>query len=241
MATYAVADLHGQYNLFEQIKNFIQPEDTVYVLGDCADRGADGWKIIEEVYNNPQMIYIKGNHEDMLVKSMKDFFHFKDNDELSAFWLYSQDYRMSRHNGGEVTFRHWRRDTHEDPRWIHRLDSLLLRETYHGQKGDVILSHAGFTPYDDGPYDYLWDREHFLEDWPEEVTNTYIVHGHTPVPYLMDELNDHNECRPGMYVYCDGHKIDIDCGAHFTGSTVLLDLDTFEEQIFMAEDCIYDD
>ena len=40
----------------------------------------------------------------------------------------------------------------------------------------------------------------------------------------------------GAYYYADGHKIDIDCGAHFTGTTVLLNLDTFEEKVFTMTD-----
>ena len=35
MAIYAIADLHGQYNLFQQVKEYIKPTDKVYVLGDC--------------------------------------------------------------------------------------------------------------------------------------------------------------------------------------------------------------
>ena len=39
MATYAISDLHGRMDLFRQVKEFLQPEDVVYVLGDCGDRG----------------------------------------------------------------------------------------------------------------------------------------------------------------------------------------------------------
>lgn len=36
----------------------------------------------------------------------------------------------------------------------------------------------------------------------------------------------------GAFWYCNNHKVNIDCGAFFTGKTVLLDLDTFDEHIF---------
>ena len=34
MGTYACSDLHGMYDLYAQIKNFIKPEDTVILPGD---------------------------------------------------------------------------------------------------------------------------------------------------------------------------------------------------------------
>ena len=80
-----------------------------------------------------------------------------------------------------------------------------------------------------------------------DFVDTYMIHGHTPIPYLVEDYFgvDLHSVDPGAIWYCPDenhitHKCDIDCGAVFTGSTVLLNLDTFEEQIFMAEDCIYD-
>ena len=70
MATYAISDLHGRMDLFRQVKEFLQPEDVVYVLGDCGDRGPAGWELIKTVYEDPQFIYLMGNHEDMLVNAM---------------------------------------------------------------------------------------------------------------------------------------------------------------------------
>ena len=46
---YAFSDIHGNYNLFRQIKNFIKENDVVFCLGDCCDRGLDGIKIIQEI------------------------------------------------------------------------------------------------------------------------------------------------------------------------------------------------
>ena len=60
MNVYACSDLHGMYDLYQQIKDFIKPEDIVYCLGDCGDRGPDGWQIITEIINNPQWIYLYG-------------------------------------------------------------------------------------------------------------------------------------------------------------------------------------
>ena len=63
--TFACSDLHGQLDLWKQIKSFLNPEDTVYFLGDAGDRGPDGWELIKAIANDSQVVYLKGNHEDM--------------------------------------------------------------------------------------------------------------------------------------------------------------------------------
>ena len=56
-----------------------------------------------------------------------------------------------------------------------------------------------------------------------------IVHGHTPVPYILNNINYIGTC-----VYEDGTKICIDPGSVDTGRTILLDLDTFSEYMLGA-------
>ena len=61
--TYAVSDLHGQGQLWEQIKEYIDDTDTLYYLGDAIDRGPDGINIMLDLLKMPNVIYLKGNHE----------------------------------------------------------------------------------------------------------------------------------------------------------------------------------
>lgn len=242
MAVYAVADLHGRYDLFQMIKDFIQPEDTVYVLGDCGDRGKDGWEIIKEVYENPQFIYLKGNHEDMLVEAMA-----------------TGDKSLCYYNGGRSTYEAWRYKDGRDVSWIKKLRELPAEATYVNTQGKtIIMCHAGYTPHkDDEDYrdeqDLLWDRYHFNAMWDMDYEDSFMVHGHTPIPYMDEYLYDMHcdvkldgEVSPGVMWYSPddkgvNHKCNIDCGAFFTGHTALLNLDTFEQHVFMAEDCVYED
>ena len=94
MATYASADWHGCYWIWEKIKEILKPDDTLYFLGDAADRGSDGWQIIKELLNDSRIIYLKGNHEDLLIKAIGnittndiqyDHFHWNNNMKL---WYY---------------------------------------------------------------------------------------------------------------------------------------------------------
>lgn len=235
--TYAVADLHGRYDLFQQIKNFIGPEDTVYVLGDCGDRGPDGWKLIKEVYENPQFVYLKGNHEDLLVDALRS--------GSFDIWFW---------NGGDITHESWVEDG-ADMSWADRLDNLPTYYKYENENGqDVILCHAGYTPHRESCVtqdDLLWSRNHFNQMWDEDFLDTIVVHGHTPIVYMDEYLYmapPESDVEPEAYWYSPDsrgrgheHKVNIDCGSFFTGFTLLLDLDTWEEHVFMAEDCVYND
>ena len=90
MATYAFTDLHGQYELWKQIKEFCQPDDKLYFLGDAADRGIDGVRIMVELLADPRVIYLKGNHEYFI----ENFFFNNSTQEALEIWA---------KNGGEPT------------------------------------------------------------------------------------------------------------------------------------------
>ena len=87
----------------------------------------------------------------------------------------------------------------------------------------------------------------FNDDWDEDIENTYMIHGHTPITYMSKYMDNHsNKLGLGAFWYCKDkngieRKCNIDCGAVFLGFTVLLDLDTFDAHIFMAEDCFFAD
>lgn len=226
---YCCADLHGRYDLFQQIKDYLGPDDICYVLGDCGDRGPDGWAIIKEVWQDPRFVYIKGNHEDMLMRAML-----------------GQDIWLCMGNGGGTTYEAWAAeypDGEINP-WARRLRDLPLEEIYINKQGQrIVLTHAGYTPHlkqflwgDD----YLWNRQHFTEDWDEDYVDTIVVHGHTICPtlfsYLYSEFpKDYNFADPTIIRYCDGHKIDMDLGSAFTGKVALLDLDSLEETYFYSD------
>ena len=72
--TYAIADLHGRFDLLEmalaRIAEHVEPSATLVTLGDYVDRGPDSRKIIECLmaglgHNGWRLICLKGNHEDI--------------------------------------------------------------------------------------------------------------------------------------------------------------------------------
>ena len=241
MSTWCFSDIHGQRELFDQVMAEIGPDDTVYFLGDAIDRGPDGWNILKELMNDPRVIYIKGNHEDMMCNALWEYPDYAPWSNAMSIW---------NRNGNIPTLEAI--DSEEDieatRELLRRVRQLPAYATYTNQFGDIFwLCHAGCDYEEYGienvPYhDLIWDRSHIVNNkWYNNPMNLYIVHGHTPIECLVDELYSYHDdieidVPEGAYYYCEGHKVCIDCGAHFTGQTVLLNLDAFEEKVFTMTD-----
>ena len=231
MSTYAVSDLHGRYDVWRKIKDLLKEDDVLFVLGDCADRGPDGFKILQEVINDPQVIFIKGNHEDLMVNSLRDINRYQD-----EAWY---DLHLWYRNGGFPTFEAWD-EAGRDFSWIRKLDALPHCIEYQNAKGQIVwLSHSGHPPLvhsTTGQYviserSAIWDRDHISMGWHGN-DNLIVVHGHTPVTHLQKYAGEEIIVGKGCVWYCDNHKVDIDMASAFSGKAVLLNLDTWEEHIF---------
>ena len=99
----------------------------------------------------------------------------------------------------------------------------------------IFMSHSGLTAIEFGgnkhitKEDYLWDRSHYYAKTYYGPEDTVIIHGHTPIRFIAEELGI--EEPQGAIWYANNHKCCIDCGAHFTAHTVLMNLNTFEEEV----------
>ena len=234
MAVYACSDLHGMMDAYKAIKSLLKPEDKVYFLGDAGDRGPQSWELIKTIYSDDQFIYMKGNHEDMLTKAMREYI---DNDERV-----DRAYHLLVSNGGGETFQDWSYlSDNIKTEWMYRLEKLPIVQEYINENGfRIIMTHAGFTPLYNAEdeivipdqHDAIWDRYHFLDPWPVNTEKVVIVHGHTPTILLAERAGiSTQELEPGSLWYARNHKICIDCGCVFTGYTCLLNLDTFDEEV----------
>lgn len=255
--TFASSDWHGCWEPAKQVLDFLGPDDTLYFLGDAMDRGPDGYKIMKELLSDKRVIYIKGNHEEMMANSLNSFLECQDFDYL---WFM---------NGGDYTWESISNFSDDILRSIAiKLYRLPTNYIYKSPKGHtVILEHAGYSPFDipHRTHNPLWDREHFYDNWNggwgqengENPDTTYLVHGHTPVQYLEfrygykgqpqktkemmqygKQWNKYYDCNwiPEVIRYCDEHKFDIDMCTISSGRIALLDLDTFETIYFDNEE-----
>ena len=226
--TYAVSDLHGRYDLYQKIDNMTDANDTIIYLGDACDRGPDGWRLVKALLNNNKWIYLKGNHEDMMVKGMREYFRQEE-----GFWD-SYDMYLWFCNGGESTFNEIieddisREQLEEYLKVIDELPLMINAQTEDGK--EIILCHAGYSPdrcflYEDFKKQCLWGRNHFNDDYEGDII---IVHGHTPVKHISSLL----QTTAG---YCGMRKYDIDMGAYRSGMTMMLELETLEEILVQGD------
>ena len=219
--------------LYKQINDFLNTNDIVFFLGDAIDRGPDSWRLFKAIMDNPQWIFLKGNHEDMFAKAIKEY-HAYDG-------MIGDAWELSAYNGGSQTLEGWLADGSilDCAEVINKLPTI--QHYYNINNKHIILSHAGFTPKHCGiadvtDYELIWSRSHFLDAWQEGNDDTYIIHGHTPTISLMKDIKYYPETFDLSNLksiwYCNNHKCCIDLGSFKFRQTVLLDLDTFEEHYF---------
>ena len=250
--TFALADLHGQRALWDQIRNYLRPDDQLFFLGDAVDRGPDGYAIMKELLLDSRVTYLMGNHEYMMMEALQEIRRY------GGEWV-GEKLELWTWNGAYPTLEAWAAAGAMYD-WIHVIDKEMPEYVeYTNIKGQIVgMSHAGFTP---GArriwrYDAVWYREHLTAAIPEEYQDGHfmVVHGHTPTPHVVMKLDELNRAaawrrengkdaptweyrdQDGAIFYGEGFvKVDIDCGCFATGHTVLLDLDTWETIPFDAE------
>ena len=233
MAVYAVSDLHGQYSLWKAIKEYLKEDDILYYLGDAIDRGPQGWDIFTELLDDPRVIYIKGNHEDLMYYSY-----------CSTGPIGSKYFKLWKKNGAQETLDNIAEKNltvEQKLNYLEKIYDLPTCLTYKNSKGQIFfLSHAGITPnknyIDMDEFDRMYyemeNRKHFLDEWPKNMEDIFIIHGHTPVQLLRKVFPD-NDSFP--LVYCDGHKINLDSAAFESGIVALYNLDTNSTEMFFKE------
>lgn len=230
MATYAFTDLHGNYNIWQQIKDYLQEDDIAIFLGDAIDRGDRGFEIFVELLADDRIVYLRGNHEQMMYDAW-----FNRHADAFSHW---------KRNGGQETLNNINKlnwSIEEKDEIIRMVTDLPYQVEYVNPMGYKIqLTHAGYTPNEswdrledyEKKYRLLWSRTHFFDTWP--ICNDIIIHGHTPIQYMIGKgaLNTYDNGSVKLE-YSQGHKICIDMGTYNSNSAILFNLDTLKvQQIF---------
>ena len=84
----------------------LQPDDTLYILGDVIDRHPDGIRILRTIMDAPNIKMILGNHEYMMLRAIgRPYDAYEQTDDLFVAEQRELWYR----NGGYVTHSHWKR------------------------------------------------------------------------------------------------------------------------------------
>jgi len=230
---YAVGDIHGHLDALQPLIGKLTDDQArsrpaerplLVFLGDYVDRGPDSRGVIEailalEAGGAFEVVALKGNHEDALLRFLAD-------PGFGPNWLM---------NWGETTLRSYGvrppalgAEAAETARvqaqllaalpQTHRvfLDRLAVSVSV----GDYLFVHAGVRPgvalasQDD--QDLIWIRYEFLES--DADFGKVVVHGHTPADRPVVRAN----------------RIGIDTGVYYSGVLTAVRLKGTDQRIIQA-------
>lgn len=204
MAHYVLSDIHGEAERFHAMLDQIafSAKDTLYILGDVVDRGADGIALLREIMQMPNAVLLLGNHEYMMLQYLNP-----DATEI--------DIRRWNKNGNAPTLAGFHALSKAQQEAV--LSFLRTRPTHLelsvGEK-DFYLVH-GFPA--ETVHDEVWHRPELTT--PNPCPNCTLIVGHTPVVCLLGSDEAEDACITDLaergehmrIAHCEGF-IDIDCG-----------------------------
>lgn len=182
---WVISDIHGCFKTLRSlIENKVQPtpQDKMIFLGDYIDRGDDSKKVIDYLISLnesiPQMVFLRGNHEEFAIISYDKEFNRKKS------WFYTE-----RNKHFEEWSKHGGTDTMKsfNIKSIAQIPSVYIdwmKKTIHFFETDhYLIVHAGMNfkipePRED-KYAMLWLRDFKVD--PQKIAHKKLVHGHVPV------------------------------------------------------------
>lgn len=237
---YVMSDLHGCRNEFYKMLkkiNFNEKEDLLIILGDVIDRGPDGITLLQELLNKENTILLKGNHEDMMVKSMMNDFYWFEN------W--------TKYNGGNETFNTLSKlEKKEQNKLLAKTNNLPCYLKISINNNLYVLVHAGLSLLKNMPLDklldysgsnLLWTRKNFLKS--KVKTDFTVIFGHTITGFIPFEITQYPKYYKknledkelilkdiqNSVIWKTDNKIGIDCGIAYGGKLACLNLKDMNE------------
>jgi len=220
---FTFGDIHGRWSLYKTIVDYCKsqdPECSIVFLGDACDRGSDGYKIMKDLLNDPQIIYLMGNHEEIFINAcdaiigyhaqndeLYNKLHNYTKDEAKKFiqsFMGNLDINLACANQGDITLIDWLANGADED----FLDKIrALHYTFSWENFDFC--HAGTVyrtfnevaqdEYNEVPansalkYMLLWDRDSIPFGWE---TGRVCIHGHTPTTFLPAKAYGSRDISP---------------------------------------------
>lgn len=216
---YAIGDIHGRLDLFENLLPAIERDDaqrgpantTIVLLGDLVDRGPDSAGVLEaarKLKDRRTVRILQGNHEEMFLQALEDeealrlFLRFGGKETVFSYPIDHDTYR-------DLTLS----ELQQHLRAVVPQDHLDFMRSFEDliQIGDYLFVHAGIRPgvslREQSPKDLRWIREPFLSDTSQRAF--CVIHGHT--------ITDGPDTRPT--------RIGIDTGGFRSGKLTAVGLE----------------
>ncbi len=192
---FAIGDIHGCFDKLQALMDKIDIDsgsDTLIFIGDYIDRGKSSFEVVQYLIDLREhfqhIVFLKGNHEEMLEKYMSGFdkLTYLVNGGQQALDSYMSNCRQP--NGPQIPREH--------------LDFYGSLKLFY-QTDDYIFVHAGLknkVPLEmQNSEDLLWIRSKFIKS--DYNFGKQVIFGHTPLPEPLVQPN----------------KIGIDTGAVYGG------------------------
>jgi serine/threonine protein phosphatase 1 len=229
---YAIGDIHGRLDLFEQLIAAIDADDaarkpaktTVVLLGDLVDRGPESAGVIDAAMDWSRRRTVRllfGNHEEMFLDSMertevlRHFLRYGGRETVLSYPIDRTGYR-------ELTLEQLQERMRSAVPQAH-IDYLRAAEDA-VRIGDYLFVHAGIRPgiplEEQKPADMRWIRDSFIDDTRDH--GCVVVHGHT-ISEAVEEMPN---------------RIGIDTGAFQSGRLTALGLEGSQRWYLTARDAI---
>jgi serine/threonine protein phosphatase 1 len=231
MKTFVIGDIHGGLKALKQLIQLIaiNRNDTLIFLGDYVDGWSESPHLLDfliELNKKLNCIYIKGNHDDLLLKYLRT-------NQYNEEWFL---------HGGKATIDSYKIIDHTTKqKHIAFLEKLL---PYYIDNQNRLFIHAGFTNLKGVQFEYFeplyyWDRtlwemalatDNSLSkndiNYPSrfKIYNEIYI-GHTPTTRINKTVPVNKAC-----------VWNIDTGAAFKGPLTAIDVDTKE---FWQSDPVY--
>ena len=188
MRCYVIGDIHGCIRelacLIEHLP--LKPQDRLVFLGDYIDRGPDSRGVVSylldlEQENSYDLVFLKGNHEDMLLSYLgfagqhgDMFFHNGGQATLASYGLSSQDLSnetvLKAIPAGHIQFYRSLKD--------------------YCEVGPYLCVHAGIHPQkslaEQTEAELLWIRNKFI--YNSHLLPYTVLFGHTPQADVLYDL-----------------------------------------------------
>jgi serine/threonine protein phosphatase 1 len=203
---FAVGDIHGCFHklraLMEKIPIDLE-RDTLIFIGDYIDRGPNSIEVVDFLLDlkkrYPGIIFLKGNHEDMLEK------YLNGTDRVTYLF-----------NGGQRTLDSYLNKPNSSgmhPIPAEHLEFFRSLRLYY-ETTDYIFVHAGLRPRvpleSQNSEDLLWIRDKFIDS--KYDFGKRVIFGHTPLAKPLVEPN----------------KIGIDTGSVYGNALTCVQLPELE-------------
>ena len=216
---YCISDIHGEYELFIKLLKKINFSfnDHMIILGDIIDKGNSSIKLLNFIFNMPNINVVLGNHEYEFIKYYK-FLERKNDLTIDKLQTYFED--------------------ETDIIEMNVINKILDLPLYI-EKENVIYTHAGVKLDNNNQIVDLnkTEKEYFVynrEFKNEDIipnSNKCVIYGHTPTFYLSNsyKIIKYKRSNKEYNNINDYYKIHIDTGVSITKVLGCICIDTLEE------------